>query len=194
MNRSQLIQAGINAGIFSPSATYGDSIINNSGETAASGTMEISIIASQNEADGIWEEIFVNEIASDLVFIIGGHVNPFGGCNIYDLEITAEINTSIQTQNQAQNMLDRISLGITNKDTIRAHLGAIQNRLENTISNLQIQAENLQTSESRISDADVATEMTEFMRNQILTQSATAMLAQANSLPQMVLQLIQSSA
>ncbi|WP_319765418.1 flagellin [Maridesulfovibrio sp.] len=72
----------------------------------------------------------------------------------------------------------------------RSNLGATQNRLENTITNLSIQAENLQASESRISDVDVATEMTEFVRRQILTQSATAMLAQANSLPKMAMQLI----
>jgi flagellin len=73
---------------------------------------------------------------------------------------------------------------------MRANLGGISNRLSNTISNLSIQAENLQAAESRISDVDVATEMTEFTRNQILTQAAVAMLAQANSLPQLALQLI----
>ncbi|HJA78191.1 MAG TPA: flagellin, partial [Candidatus Desulfovibrio intestinavium] len=70
------------------------------------------------------------------------------------------------------------------------HLGAIQNRLENTVSNLTIQSENLQSAESRIRDVDVATEMTNFVRNQVLTQSAVAMLSQANSMPQMALQLI----
>ena len=98
----------------------------------------------------------------------------------------------IDTQEKAQKMLDNIDAAIVRKDSIRAHLGALQNRLENTISNLNIQAENLQTAESRISDTDVATEMTEFARTQILTQSATAMLAQANSLPKMALQVIQS--
>ena len=63
-------------------------------------------------------------------------------------------------------------------------------RLENTITKLSVQAENLQTAESRISDTDVATEMSEFVRNQILTQLGTVMLAQANSLPQMLDQLI----
>ena len=77
------------------------------------------------------------------------------------------------------------------KDVIRANLGAIQNRLENTITNMQIQAENLQAAESRISDVDVATEMTEFTRNNILAQAATSMLAQANSLPQLALSLMQ---
>jgi flagellin len=98
---------------------------------------------------------------------------------------------TVSTQQQAQMALTRINEAITSKDKIRAHLGAMQNRLENTISNLQIQAENLQAAESRISDVDVATEMTEFVRNQVLTQAAVAMLSQANSLPQMALQLIQ---
>jgi flagellin len=97
----------------------------------------------------------------------------------------------ISTQQNAQRALEAINQAIISKDKIRAHLGAMQNRLENTISNLQIQSENLQAAESRISDVDVALEMTEFVRNQILTQAATAMLSQANSLPQMALSLIQ---
>ncbi len=98
---------------------------------------------------------------------------------------------SVSTQELAQSMLERINSSVIKKDKIRANLGATQNRLENTITNLQIQVENLQAAESRISDADVAQEMTEFVKEQILTQSAVAMLAQANSLPQMALQLIQ---
>ncbi len=97
---------------------------------------------------------------------------------------------SVSTQELAQNALDAIQQAIISKDKIRAHLGSMQNRLENTITNLQIQAENLQASESRISDVDVAAEMTEFVRQQILSQSAVAMLAQANSLPRMAMQLI----
>ena len=97
---------------------------------------------------------------------------------------------SISTQQMAQEALDAITQAIVSKDKIRANLGALQNRLENTISNLQIQAENLQSAESQISDVDVANEMTEFVRQQILTQSAVAMLSQANSLPKMAMQLI----
>ena len=97
---------------------------------------------------------------------------------------------TVSTQDAAQRSLVALDNAVVSKDKIRANLGAIQNRLENTISNLTIQAENLQTSESRISDVDVATEMTEFVRNQILTQSAVAMLSQANSMPQMARQLI----
>jgi len=97
---------------------------------------------------------------------------------------------SISTQNLAQTALAQIQNAIVSKDKIRAALGALQNRLQNTITNLQVQSENLQAAESRISDVDVATEMTEFVREQILTQSAVAMLSQANSLPKMALQLM----
>ena len=98
---------------------------------------------------------------------------------------------SISTQELAQKALDALKTAIVSKDKIRANLGALQNRLENTISNLQVQSENLQAAESQISDVDVATEMTQFVRNQILTQSAVAMLSQANSMPRMAMQLIQ---
>ncbi len=97
---------------------------------------------------------------------------------------------TISTQAAAQEALGAIDSAISAKDNIRANLGALANRLANTISNLTIQAENLQAAESRISDVDVATEMTEFVRNQILTQAAVAMLAQANALPQLALSLI----
>jgi flagellin len=78
------------------------------------------------------------------------------------------------------------------KDKIRAQLGALGNRLANTVTNLQVQSQNLQAAEAQISDLDAATEMTEFVREQILTQSAVAMLSQANNLPKMALQLLSS--
>jgi flagellin len=97
----------------------------------------------------------------------------------------------VRTQSSAQEALDAITEAINTKDKIRADLGALQNRLENTMSNLTIQAENLQAAESRISDVDVASEMTEFTRNNVLAQAATSMLAQANSLSQLALSLLQ---
>ena len=97
---------------------------------------------------------------------------------------------TVSTQESAQKSLEAITQAIVSKDKIRAHLGAMQNRLENTITNLNTQAENLQNAESRISDVDVSAEMTQFVRQQILTQSAVAMLSQANSLPQMAMKLI----
>ena len=97
---------------------------------------------------------------------------------------------TVSTQEAAQKALVAITNAVVSKDKIRAHLGALQNRLENTISNLTTQSENLQAAESRISDVDVATEMTTFVRNQILTQCSVAMLSQANSMPRMAMTLI----
>lgn len=97
---------------------------------------------------------------------------------------------SINTQDSAQKYLDNLNDAAVRVNTNRANLGATQNRLENTITNLQIQAENLQDAESQISDVDVADEMTNFVKEQILSQAATAMLAQANSIPKMAIQLI----
>ena len=99
-------------------------------------------------------------------------------------------NVAVSTQHAAQQALEKLNTAIMRKENIRANLGAMQNRLENTITNLQIQKENLQASESRISDADMAYEMTQFVRNQVLSQAAVAMLSQANSLPQMALRLL----
>ena len=72
----------------------------------------------------------------------------------------------------------------------RAAFGAIQNRLEHTINNLGVTAENLSAAESRVRNADMAQEMTEFTRYQILVQAGTAMLAHANAVPQSVLKLL----
>jgi len=99
-------------------------------------------------------------------------------------------DVAVSTQHAAQVALEKITTAIMRKENIRANLGALQNRLENTITNLSIQKENLQASESRISDVDIASEMTNFIRNQVLTQAAVAMLGQANSLPQMALRLL----
>jgi len=97
---------------------------------------------------------------------------------------------SIRTQENAQKALTALDAAIVQKDKTRANLGSVQNRLENTVSNLTIQRQNIQASESRISDVDVTTEMTNFVRNQTLTQAALGMLSQANSMPQMATKLI----
>jgi len=133
-----------------------------------------------------------NDSSEDYYYIAIGNstASALGVGNQSDRSISSA-GFSISTQQGAQQALDAINTAIVSKDKIRASLGSLQNRLENTITNLSIQAENLQAAESRISDVDVAQEMTEFVRNQILTQSAVAMLAQANQLPQMAMQLMQ---
>jgi flagellin len=97
---------------------------------------------------------------------------------------------SIAIQSNAQTALTTIETAVISKDSIRADIGSYINRLSNTISQLSIQSENLSAAESRIRDVDVATEMTMFVSNQIKSQAAIAMLAQANTIPQMALTLI----
>ena len=86
--------------------------------------------------------------------------------------------------------VSQIDTAITNVSTIRSDLGAVQNRLEHAVANLGVSQENLTAAESRIRDVDVASEMVNFTRLQILSQSGTAMLAQANQAPQSVLSLL----
>ena len=130
-----------------------------------------------------------NDAAEDYYYITIGDCTA-SALGVGNQGVQGTPGYTISTQEAAQESLVALSEAIVSKDKIRAHLGALQNRLENTITNLNTQAENLQAAESRISDVDVATEMTEFVRQQILSQAAVAMLAQANSLPQMAMQLI----
>ncbi len=96
----------------------------------------------------------------------------------------------ITTQAQADRSLAAINGAIDDVSSERAKLGAYQNRLEHTIINLGTAAENLTSAESRIRDVDMALEMSNFTKHQILSQAGTAMLAQANMKPQSVLQLL----
>ena len=130
-----------------------------------------------------------NDSAEDYYYIQIG-TSTASALGVGNQAATTSAGRSVSTQEAAQKALVAITNAVVSKDKIRAHLGALQNRLENTISNLSTQAENLQAAESRISDVDVATEMTKFVRNQILTQSSVAMLSQANSMPKLALNLI----
>ena len=97
---------------------------------------------------------------------------------------------SVGSQASAQAAIDTINTAINKVSTQRADLGATQNRLEHTINNLSVTSENLTAAESRIRDVDMAKEMMSFTKNNILSQAAQSMLAQANQQPQGVLQLL----
>ncbi|AHA30646.1 flagellin [Exiguobacterium sp. MH3] len=97
---------------------------------------------------------------------------------------------TIATQTGANAAITTINTAIGTVSSERSKLGATQNRLEHTINNLNVGAENLQAAESRIRDVDMAKEMMDFTKNNILNQAAQAMLAQANQQPQAVLQLL----
>jgi len=121
--------------------------------------------------------------ASDNISITGSNItSASSGLNITGLTI-ADIAS-------AKNALVTLDSAISTKDAARAKFGYKMNRLEGTITVLGIAAENLQASESRISDVDVATEMGNMTKNQVLAQAGISMLAQANTMPQMALQLL----
>ena len=97
----------------------------------------------------------------------------------------------MKTKAGADDALERIGGAIAYVSSVRSRLGAYQNRLESNISNLDITSENMTSSYSRLMDVDMAEEMTEYTKNQVLTQAGTSMLAQANERPSQVLQLLQ---
>lgn len=100
-------------------------------------------------------------------------------------------DVDVSTQEGASAAVDKIKAAINYVSSTRGDLGAIQNRLEHTINNLSVAAENMTAAESRIRDVDMAQEMMAYTKNNILVQAAQAMLAQANQVPQGVLQLLQ---
>lgn len=104
---------------------------------------------------------------------------------------TSVTGTDPADQTNARNMIDKINCAIDMVSKVRGTFGAIQNRLEHTINNLAVSTENISAAESRIRDVDMAKEMMSYTKNNILVQSAQAMLAQANQVPQSVLQLLQ---
>ena len=109
-------------------------------------------------------------------------------CHVAALGLT---DMKIGDQTSAAAALDKIKSAINYVSDVRGTLGATQNRLDHTINNLSVMQENIQDAESTIRDTDVADEMMAYTKNNILIQSAQAMLAQANQVPQGVLQLLQ---
>ena len=107
-------------------------------------------------------------------------------CDSLDID-----SISIADQDSAAVAIDKIKAAINTVSDVRGTLGATQNRLDHTINNLSVMTENIQDAESTIRDTDVADEMMAYTKNNILIQSAQAMLAQANQVPQGVLQLLQ---
>ena len=105
-------------------------------------------------------------------------------------DTTGSYGLDVSTQGAADKAITTIDNAITTVSAERSKLGAVQNRLDHTINNLTATSENLSAAESRIRDVDMAKEMMEFTKNNILNQASTAMLAQANQMPQGVLQLL----
>jgi flagellin len=100
-------------------------------------------------------------------------------------------NLDLSNSQGAHEAMDSIKSAINTISSIRSRLGAYQNRLEHTVSNLDITVENMTSAYSRIMDVDMAEEMTTYSTQQVLTQAGTSMMAQANERPSTVLQLLQ---
>lgn len=128
----------------------------------------------------------------EFTFHIGANANQTTSISIGAMDtVTLGIDSiDISTVDGANTAIGLIDNAINVVSGQRSSLGAVQNRLEHTINNLEVAAENLAASESRIRDVDMAKEMTDYTRNQIMLQAGVAMLAQANMSPQMVLRLL----
>ena len=176
---------------------------------SANGTYENSVDRAALQAEVTSLRAEINRIADNTNF---NKKNLLDGTGDFSLQVgpsSAEVITvnigamsagtigigtsavNIATATGAKDAITAINAAINTVSTQRANLGAIQNRLEHTISNLGVTAENMTAAESRIRDVDMAKEMMEFTKNNILSQAATSMLAQANQTPQGVLQLLQ---
>ena len=155
---------------------------------------EINRISDSANFNGI--KLFNGSLATKGVTLqIGDTSDNFNKISftLADMDSTGlKINAiNIQSATAAGSAISAIKAAINTVSTVRGKLGAIQNRLDHTINNLSVMTENIQDAESTIRDTDVADEMMAYTKNNILVQSAQAMLAQANQVPQGVLQLLQ---
>jgi len=139
-------------------------------------TAEIDRIQTSTQFNGV--DLFNN---ASVDFQVGT-----ASTDVLSVDLSGSVDTS------ALDITDNttVTAAITATSTLRGELGAVQNRFEHTINNLNVAVENLSASESRIRDTDMASEMVNFTRANILSQAGTAMLAQANQAPQSVLQLL----
>jgi flagellin len=152
--------------------------------------LQIRVDAS---ADGSVDDININITANNVLSVhIGANQDQTMSIGINDMRARAlGVDViDVTSKTGAETAISTITTAIDLVSAERAKLGAYQNRLEHTINNLGTAAENLQAAESRIRDVDMAKEMMEFTKLNILQQAATAMLAQANQMPQAVLQLL----
>ncbi|MBF0409917.1 MAG: hypothetical protein HQM10_21420 [Candidatus Riflebacteria bacterium] len=173
-------------GITSATSTPAASFLKSWGFTNISG---ITPMVDKGKGDSTFRLHVVN---NDPQFQIGADQGQFMKIGIADMsaESLGVDNLNMTTIAGANSSLSKLNNAIDKVSSERSKLGAFQNRLEYAISNLRNTHSNLTASESRIRDADIAQEMIEFTRNQIVAQSGTAMLAQANTVPQSVLQLL----
>jgi flagellin len=152
--------------------------------------LQIKIDSDASDIDDVNINITAN---NSLTMHIGSNQGQTMAVGINDMRARAlGVNAvDVTSKVNAEAAIDTIDDAIGLISAERSRLGAYQNRLEHTINNLGVASENLTAAESRIRDVDMAAEMMEFTKKNILAQAGTAMLAQANMRPQQVLQLLQ---
>ncbi len=145
-------------------------------------------------ADGTFTATYKAAQGAPLTLQVGANAGADQTIKVSIQELSASglglVGLDVSDHTKAQSAIASVEKAISTVSEQRSALGAVQNRLEHTVANLDTVSENLQSAESRIRDVDMAKEMMAFTKNNILTQAATAMLAQANQAPQTVLQLL----
>ena len=155
------------------------------------------IVALKNEMTRIGETTDFNGKkmlkGDDTTIFVGYQKDTNNDITISGISLAIEVSSlgSIATQSEAKDMLGKISVALQNISDARSAFGAVQNRLEHTIDNLDNVVENVTAAESRIRDTDMADEMVKYSKNNILTQAGQSMLSQANQSTQGVLSLLQ---
>ena len=201
------VTAGMTANDFGDALIAAINVDKPKGATAGAFTAtiangKITLTAKNNGADAGAEAVFGTSFTTSAKEGVGGLVLQIGDTSDSWNQLYVSVkNTNaaaigidkldISTQDGAAAALDTIKSAINYVSDVRGTLGATQNRLDHTINNLSVMQENIQDAESTIRDTDVADEMMAYTKNNILIQSAQAMLAQANQVPQGVLQLLQ---
>jgi flagellin len=161
-----------------------------SARDTASTTLSIALVegATAGDVSGIFGTLTTGGLMTATEGFFESQLTD--GSWVSDTAGGAGAGLNILTEAAAVTALATVTAAINTKDAARATFGYKMNRLESTIAILDIQAENLMAAESRVSDVDVATEMARLTRTQVLSQAGIAMLAQANSMPQMALTLL----
>ena len=189
----------------SANATYNSTNRNSMNEEVLQLQSEIDRILSTTKFNG--KELFTSNVAgttltfqvsetstgtAQIGILLSGMSTTSLGVSSTQMSIGGvNAGSDATDQNRARTAIDAINSAIDLVSQLRGTFGAVQNRLEHTINNLAVSTENISAAESRIRDVDMAKEMMAYTKNNILVQSAQAMLAQANQVPQSVLQLLQ---
>lgn len=194
--------AALTASAYTFSVDNGSGVTSNIAVTLATAPTSVQGLADALSADANFNANFSVDVIKDangaatgisVKALNGGDVDvtaPGAGLGAGNQVANTQQGLDFSSAAAAQASITKIDEKISSVSTARANLGALQNRFEHTVKNINVSVENLSASESRIRDTDMASEMVSFTRAQILSQAGTSMLAQANQIPQGVLSLL----